>query len=103
MKWINLVQDYFTAVAVIFGMFLQFWLGKTKTGRIAITIVACSLFLCLFIIPAVLELFKIATDSKFALALYALSSVISVMFLEIVVMSLPAMAKEKIENMLGLK
>ena len=102
MKWINLVQDYFTAVAVIFGMFLQFWLGKSKNWRIVVTIVTSSLFLSLFIIPAILEWKNIATDSKFAIALYALSSVISVMIIEGVIMTLPEMAKEKIEKMLGI-
>ncbi|MDD5359985.1 MAG: hypothetical protein PHI02_06930 [Sulfurovaceae bacterium] len=102
MKWINLVQDYFTAVAVIFGMFLQFWIGKSKNWRIVVTIITSSLFLSLFIIPAILEKFHIATDSKFAIALYALSSVMSVMIIEIVIMSLPEMAKEKIKKLIGI-
>lgn len=100
-------NGFFTDVqvmsAVIFGMFVQFFLGSPKNLKIAITVVLSSLFLALFIMPAVIETVGLNPDSKLAISLYALSAVMSIELLAILLKVLPAAISTKAKQYLGVE
>ena len=98
--WMNDLQ---ALVAVIFGMVLQFFIGVGKTWKVAAMIIGASLFFAMFVIPAILEIAHIPSDSKIAYCLFALSSVMSIELLAIFIKSLPAMARDKFASFLGVK
>jgi len=89
--------------AIIFGMFLQFFLGNNKTAKIAVTIIASSVFVAMYVVAPVVEILGISEDSKIAVALYALSSLISMEALAILLTLMPMAFKEKLSKYLEVK
>lgn len=70
--------------AVLFGMFLQFLFGDSKTWRVFVLIAVSSAFIAIYFVPLVLEqlndrkIVSVAPDSKTAIAMYAFSSLFSI-------------------------
>ncbi len=95
--WINESQ---VMVAVIFGAFVQFFFGKTKNAKVAVTVVVSSIFVALYIVPPIVELLRIASDGSWAITLYALSSVVSIEILSMVIAILPLAMRERVEEYL---
>ena len=95
------VHEMQVTVAVLFGMFVQFFLGKTKNSRVAVTVVVSSLFVALYIVPPFIEWLKFKPDGAFAISTYALSSVLSIEILSFGIWLLPAAARKKAEEYLG--
>lgn len=93
--------------AVIFGMFIQFVFGDTKTWRIVFLIIISSVFVAMYIVPMVLHVInlsfnlELAGDSKIAVAMYAVSSLISMEILAIFIKFLPNTISKKITKYLG--
>jgi len=96
-------QEIQVTVAVLFGMFVQFFLGERKGFKVAFTVVVSSLFVALFIVPAILEVAGIKADSKLAVALYALSAVISIEMLSIILKVLPEAIRIRTKRFLGVE
>jgi hypothetical protein len=90
-------------VAVIFGMFLQFFLGDQRGFKMAITIATSSIFVALFIMPAVLEILKIEQTGKVAVAMYALSAIVSVEIIAVFLTVVPRALRTKLVSFLGIK
>jgi len=89
--------------AVIFGMFVQFFLGSNKTIKVATTIIVSSVFVAMYIVSPALEILGISDDSKLAISLYALSSLISMEVLGIILTAMPLAFKEKLTKYLEIK
>jgi len=89
--------------AVIFGMCVQFFIGKSKTAKVALTIVVSSLFVALYIVPVIVEIVGVPDTSKIAISLYALSSLISVELLAVLITLLPGAIRRKTLDTLGIK
>ena len=89
--------------AVIFGMFVQFFLGSNKTIKIATTIIVSSVFVAMYIVSPLVEVLGIGDDSKIAISLYALSSLISMEVLGILLTAMPLALKEKLTKYLEIK
>jgi len=89
--------------AVIFGMFVQFFLGSNKTIKIAMTIIVSSVFVAMYIVSPIIEILGISDDSKLAISLYALSSLISMEALGVVITFMPLVFREKLTKYLEIK
>lgn len=89
--------------AVIFGMFIQFFLGNNKTVKIAGTIIVSSVFVAMYIVSPAIEILGISDSSKIAISLYALSSLISMEALGILLTIMPLAFKEKLTKYLEVK
>jgi len=100
-KVMQVYQDVQGIVAVLFGMFVQFFLGDQRGLKVAITVVISSVFVALFIVPAILEVAGIAPSSKLAIAMYALSAVISIEMLAVILKVLPEAIRIRTERFLG--
>jgi len=96
-------QEIQVTVAVLFGMFVQFFLGERKGLKVAFTVVVSSLFVALFIVPAIIEVANIKADSKLAIALYALSAVISIEMLSVILKVLPEAIRIRTKRFLGVE
>ena len=86
--------------AVIFGMFIQFFFGDSKTVKVASTIVVSSVFVAMYIVSPVIEMMGISEDSRVAVGLYALSSLISMEMLSIMLTFMPEMFKNRLKKFL---
>ena len=89
--------------AVIFGMFVQFFLGSNKTIKVAMTIIVSSMFVAMYVVSPALEILGISDDSKIAISLYALSSLISMEVLGVLLTVMPLAFKEKLAKYLEIK
>ena len=88
-------------VAVMLGLLLQYFLGDKKGAKIALTITMSTLFVALFITPAIIESLNIEQHSKIANAIYALSALVSVEFLAIIIKVLPEALRDRTKKFLG--
>jgi len=89
--------------AVIFGMFVQFFLGSNKTIKIATTIIVSSVFIAMYVVSPLVEVLGIGENSKIAISFYALSSLISMEALGILLTIMPLVVKEKLTKYLEIK
>ncbi len=89
--------------AVIFGMFIQFFFGSNKTFKIASAIMVSSVFVAMYIVSPAIEIIGISEDSKIAISMYALSSLISMEALAILLTLMPLAFREKLSKYLGVK
>ena len=99
-KYYNDIQGM---VAVLFGMFLQFFLGDRRGFKVVVTIAVSSIFVALFIVPAIIEVIGIGKSSKVAIAMYALSAIMSVEILAILITVLPKAFAAKLVSFLGVR
>ncbi|MDQ7084432.1 MAG: hypothetical protein Q9M36_05670 [Sulfurovum sp.] len=95
------VHEMQILVAVLFGMFVQFFFGNTKNTRVALTVVISSLFVALYIVPPLIDMLKIKSDGVLAISGYALSSVMSIEILSLIIDDPTSSMREKAENYLG--
>ena len=100
---IKLYNDIQIIVAVILGMFLQFFLGDRRGFKIAMLVALSSVFVALFIIPAIIEVAGIDPSSKVAIALYALSAIMSIELLGVLIKFLPKALRSKAKEFLGVR
>ena len=96
-------QEIQVTVAVLFGMFVQFFLGDRRGLKVAFTVVISSLFVALFIVPAIIEVAGLKPDSKVAIAFYALSAVISIEMLAVILKVLPEAIRIRTKRFLGVE
>lgn len=90
-------------VAVLLGLMLQYFMGEKRGGKIAFTITLSTLFVALFITPAVIEVIGIDADGKVAIALYALSAIMSVEMLAVLIKVLPSAMRIRTKRFLGVE
>ena len=86
--------------AVIFGMFIQFFFGSSKTLKVAATIVASSVFVAMYIVSPIIELVGISEESRVAIGLYALSSLISMEMIAIIITVTPDVFRGRLKKFL---
>ena len=86
--------------AVIFGMFIQFFFGSSRTVKVASTIVVSSVFVAMYIVSPVVEIAGISEDSRLAVGLYALSSLISMEMLSIILTVTPEAFRQRLKKYL---
>jgi len=90
-------------VAVLFGMILQFAMGDKRGAKIAITIALSSIFVALFIVPAIIEVIGLNPIGKIAVAMYALSAILSVEMLAVLINVLPKALQIRTKRFLGVE
>ena len=106
-KVVQMYHEIQTIFAIVFGMFLQFFFGEKRTVRIGILIFSSSVFVAMYIVPLLIELLNnvfsmhIKGDSKTAIAMYALSSLLSMEILAMTIGLLPKAIKIKVTKFLG--
>lgn len=96
----TLIHDMQIMFAVIFGMFVQFFLGRTKSWRMGTTIVISSVCVAWFVVPILLEILRLEAKSAVGVAIYGLSSVISVELLAVLIAMLPQAVRDRVESAL---
>lgn len=89
--------------AVIFGMILQFALGDKRGAKIAFIIATSSIFVALFIVPAIIEVVGLNPAGRVAVALYALSAIMSVELLAMFIKLLPEALRVRTKKFLGVE
>ena len=94
-------------LAILFGLVFQYFLGNKRGLRIVIVITASTLFVALFIAPAIIELLTmfvhIDPSGKVAISIYALSSIVSVELMAIIITAMPKAFGAKLKKMLGVE
>ena len=103
------VSDFYSHTqalfAIIFGLVFQYFLGDKRGLRIAIVMTASTLFVALFIAPAIVEILTmfahIDPSGKVAISIYALSSIVSVELMAIIITAMPKAFGAKLKKMLG--
>lgn len=100
MQYYNEIQG---VAAVILGLLLQYFLGDGRGAKIALIITLSTLFVALFIAPAIIEALNINPASKLSNAIYALSALMSVEMLAIFIKVLPEAIRIRTEKYLGVK
>ncbi len=103
LKTIQVFNEVQMVVAVLFGMLVQFFLGETKTWRVAFTIIISSVFVAMYIVSPLIEILGISNESRKAIALYALSSLISTEMIVILIVVTPKAFRQKLVKYLGIK
>lgn len=96
-------QEIQVTVAVLFGMFVQFFLGDKRGFKVAFTVVISSLFVALFIVPAIIEVAGLEVYPKVCIAFYALSAVISIEMLSVILKVLPEAIRIRTKRFLGVE
>lgn len=94
-------QEWQEMAAVIFGMILQFALGDKRGAKIAFVIAMSSIFVAMFIVPAIIEVAGLDPAGKVAIALYALSAIMSVELLAMFIKLLPEALRVRTKKFLG--
>lgn len=102
-KVIQYYNEIQGVAAVILGLLLQYFLGDGRGAKIALIITLCTLFVALFITPAIIEILSINPQGKLSNAIYALSALMSVEMLAIFIKVLPEAVRIKTEKFLGVK
>lgn len=102
-KALQFYYEWQAMVAVILGMILQFALGDKRGTKIAFVIGVSSIFVALFIVPAIIEVIGINPIGKVAVALYALSAIVSVEMLAIMIKILPEAMRIRTKRFLGVQ
>ncbi len=106
-KIVQFYYEFQTLFAVIFGMFVQFIFGDKRTLKVGWLIAVSSIFVAMYIMPIVIETvntlpkINIASDSKVAIGMYALSSLLSMEILAVIITILPNAIGSKIKKILG--
>jgi len=103
LKAMQVFNEIQMSVAVIFGMFIQFFLGENKTWRVAFTIIISSIFVAMYITAPLIEILGIDVGSKKAIALYAISSLISTEMIVILIVITPKAFRQRLVKFLGIK
>lgn len=103
LKTMQVFNEIQMTVAVLFGMFMQFFLGENKTWRVAFTILFSSVFVAMYVVSPLVEIIGIEYSSKKAIALYALSSLISTELIAILIILTPKAFRQKLVKYLGIK
>lgn len=96
-------QEWQAMAAVIFGMILQFALGDKRGAKIAFIIATSSIFVALFIVPAIIEVVGLNPAGRVAVALYALSAIMSVELLAMFIKLLPEAMRARTKRFLGVE
>lgn len=96
-------HEWQAMAAVIFGMILQFALGDKRGAKIAFIIAMSSIFVALFIVPAIIEVVGLNPAGKVAVALYALSAIMSVELLAMFIKLLPEALRVRTKRYLGVQ
>lgn len=96
-------SEWQAMVAVMLGMILQFALGDRRGTKIAFIIGLSSIFVALFIVPAIIEVVGLNPIGKVAIALYALSAIVSVEILAIMIRILPEAMRIRTKRFLGVE
>lgn len=102
-KALQFYSEWQAMVAVILGMILQFALGDKRGTKIAFVIGLSSVFVALFIVPAIIEVVGLNPAGKIAIALYALSAIVSVEMLAIMIRILPEAMRIRTKRFLGVE
>lgn len=106
-KVAQMYHEVQTIFAIIFGMFLQFFFGENRTLRIGILIFTSSVFVAMYIVPLFIVFLNsvlsmgIKPDDKVAIAMYALSSLLSMEILAMTIKIMPDAIKTKFTKFLG--
>lgn len=106
-KVVQMYHEIQTIFAIVFGMCLQFVFGEKRTVKVGILIFSSSVFVAMYIVPLFIELLNnvasinIKGDSKTAIAMYALSSLLSMEILAMTISFLPDALKIKVTKFLG--
>ena len=97
--------------AVLLGMWIQFWFDDKKNTKLFLSITVASIFVSLYIVPALLDIinaittrlfsFEVGPSSNIAIMIYASSSLISMELLAILIKVLPKGAERKFMDYLG--
>lgn len=103
LKVLHVFNEVQMTVAVLFGMFMQFFLGETKTWRVACYIMCSSLFVAWYIVFPIVELMDIEQSGRIAVAMGAISSLISTEIIAILIKVAPKAFRQKLVKYLGLK
>lgn len=102
-KAMQFYAEWQAMVAVLFGMILQFALGDKRGTKIAFIIGLSSVFVALFIVPAVIEIAGLNPAGKVAIALYALSAILSVELMAVLIKLLPEAMRIRTKRFLGVE
>lgn len=102
-KAIQFYGEIQAIVAVLLGLMLQYFMGEKRGGKIAFTITLSTLFVALFITPAVIEVLGLDADGKIAIAMYALSAIMSVEMLAVFITVLPSAMRIRTKRFLGVE
>ncbi len=89
--------------AIIFGMFMQFFLVSNKTWRVAAFIGASGMFVASYVVYPAIEFVGIEESSRLAVSIYALSSLLSMEILAIILTFFPLAVKDRLTKILGIK
>lgn len=106
-KVVQMYHEVQTLFAIIFGMCLQFVFGEQRTIKVGILIFSSALFVAMYLVPVFIEFLNsvantnIKGDSKTAIAMYALSSLLSMEILAMTIKFLPATISIKVTKYLG--
>jgi len=88
-------------IAIIMGMFIQFFLGANHTFRTVVSVVVTSIFVALYLVHPFVTYFKI--PEYLVPPAYALSTVISASILGLLIAHLPSFVRAKLEKVLGME
>lgn len=89
--------------AVVLGMLIQFAMGDKRGFKIALIVAMSSVFVALFIVPAIIEISGIDPAGKVSVALYALSAIMSVELLAVFIKLLPKALSIRTKRFLGVE
>jgi len=96
------IKEIEVSSAILFGAFMQFIFGNTKTIKVGFIILVSSIFVAIYIILPAIELLDI-DNRKIEASMYALSSLISVEFIAIIIVILPNVISDRIEKFFNVK
>ena len=102
-KFIEFSYSSQVELAVIFGMFFQFFLSPSKTWKIALTIIMSSFFIAIYLIPLIIDALMMNPTGAGAKALYAFSALLSMELLSILIVVLPEGFSVKLKKLLEIK
>lgn len=103
LKAIHFFNEVQVIFAVIFGMFMQFFLGENKTRKVAFGVIGSSIFVAMYVVSPAIEVLGLKNGSKLAIALYAMSSLISMEIIAILIVIAPTAFRQKLVKWLGIK
>ncbi len=103
LKVLHVFNEVQMTVAVLFGMFMQFFIGTTKTWRVACYIFCSSLFVAWYIVFPIVEMMDIEQSGRIAVSMGAISSLISTEIIAILIKVAPKAFRQKLVKYLGLK
>jgi len=102
-KAVHLYHDAQIATAVFVGALIQVMLGSKKNARRIAMVGISSIFVAIYIVAPIVEMIGVEETSKAAIAMYALSSLISIEIIGVVQTVLPRGIKAKMTEFLGVE